>query len=325
MSFGKTITLNNGVKLPQIGLGTWQSAPGQVQDAVEAAIKAGYRHIDAAVIYGNQNEVAEGIRRAAVDRKELFLVSKLWCNSHRPELVEADLDNTLKELDTDYLDLYLIHWPTHFAPGKTMSATAAREDGKGQEVVIDTEAPSIAETWKAMVKLLDSGKVKAIGVSNFTIKHLEILAAASDVIPAVNQIEAHPLLQQAELLEYCAKKNIHITAYSPLGQNITGRPPVIAHKTVEEVAKKANATTAQVLIAWGVSKGYSVIPKSVTPSRIASNFQQVTLAQEDLDTISDIVKTEGRMRYNIPMLYDPRWPINVFEEDSEKDAPRKVW
>ncbi|KAK7044132.1 hypothetical protein VNI00_007849 [Paramarasmius palmivorus] len=327
MSFNNYITLNNGVKMPQIGLGTWQSTkPGEAERAVESALKGGYRHIDAAVIYGNQREVGAGIKKSGIPRSDIFVVSKLWNNSHRPEVVEADLDNTLKELDTDYLDLYLIHWPVPFQPGPTLSATRTRNDGSGEsEVIIDTEAPSIAETWKAMVSLLQTGKVKAIGVSNFTIKHLEILAKASDVVPAVNQIEAHPLLQQDDLVAYSKEKGIHLTAYSPLGQNITGRPPVISHEIVASVASELGATPAQVLIAWGVAQGYSVIPKSVTPERIQSNFKQITLPEDALKKISNLPRTQGRMRYNIPFVYNPRWDINVFDEPEEQGASRSVW
>ncbi|KAF5371310.1 hypothetical protein D9758_004209 [Tetrapyrgos nigripes] len=326
MSFNEYITLNNGVKMPQIGLGTWQSAPGEVENAVDIALRAGYKHIDAAVIYGNQKEVAEGIKKSGIPRENIFLVSKLWNNSHRPELVEADLDNTLKELESSYLDLFLIHWPVPFQPGPELSALRPRNDSSGEmETIIDTDAPSIAETWKAMVKLLDTGKVKAIGVSNFTVRHLEILKAASDIIPAVNQIEAHPLLQQTDLIAYCKEKNIHLTAYSPLGQNITGRPPVIAHNIVKEVASASNATPAQVLIAWAAAQGFSVIPKSVTSDRIKSNFQQIKLSYEALKKITDLPKTEGRTRYNTPILYNPRWDINVFDEPEEKVASRSVW
>ncbi|KAM0753523.1 Aldo/keto reductase [Meredithblackwellia eburnea MCA 4105] len=326
MSFGKTVTLNNGVEMPLIGLGTWQSAPGEVERAVAEALKVGYKHIDAAVIYGNQKEIATGIKQSGVNRKDIFITSKLWNNSHRPELVEADLDNTLAELETDYLDLFLIHWPVPFLPGEVLSTKQARADGKGEEVVIDTEAPSITDTWLAMVKLLKGGKVKAIGVSNFSVAHLEKLASVTEVIPAVNQIEAHPLLQQDDLIAYSAKNGIHLTAYSPLGQNITGKPPVIAHPTVKALGEKLNADPAQVLIAWGISQGYSVIPKSVTPSRIASNFKQVELSAEDVKAITDLGKGQGRVRYNTPILYEPRWDINVFEEDVEvENCSRRVW
>ncbi|KZO90912.1 Aldo/keto reductase [Calocera viscosa TUFC12733] len=260
--------------MAHIGLGTWQSEPHQVERAVEHALKVGYRHVDAAVIYGNQPEVAEGIRCSGVPRSELFIVSKLWCNSHRPGLVEADLDNTLKQLGTDYLGL----------PSKA---------GKGNKVVIDTEAPGIAKTWGAMVKLLETKKVKAIGVSNFTVEHLEILAKESNLIPAVNQVEAHSLLLQDELLTCCTQKCIHLTAYSRLGQNINGHRPVIQHPKVLQVAEQAGTSPAQRV---------SVIPQSVTPSRIETNFAQLKLSSADAEAISSIVKTDGRTRFNVPFV-----------------------
>uniref|UniRef100_A0A0W0FSP2 NADP-dependent oxidoreductase domain-containing protein n=1 Tax=Moniliophthora roreri TaxID=221103 RepID=A0A0W0FSP2_MONRR len=188
-SFNNYIALSNGVRMPQIGLGTWQSTKlGEGECAIESALKEGYRHIDAALYnYGNQKEVGAGISKSGVPRSEIFLVSKLHCtDSHRPELVEADLDNTLKELDTEYLVFYLIYWPVPFQPGATLSATRSRADDP--------------------VALLKSDKVRAIGVSNFTIEHLEILA---DVTPAVNQIEVHPLLQQGDLTAYSKEKGVH--------------------------------------------------------------------------------------------------------------------
>ncbi|KGB78655.1 oxidoreductase [Cryptococcus deuterogattii R265] len=322
MSLGRTATLNNGIKVPLIGFGTWQAAPGEVEKAVEEAIKVGYRHIDCALIYGNQNEVAAGIEASGVDRKELFLVSKLWNNSHRPELVEADLDTTLKELKTDYLDAWLIHWPVPFKPGKTMEPTAA--DGKGRD--IDTEAPGIVETWKELVRISkETEKVRAIGVSNFSVQNLEKIIDATGVVPALNQIECHPSLQQPELFEYCKKKGIVITAYSPLGNNITGKPRVIDSPEVIKIAERLGKTPAQVLLAWLTYQGFTVIPKSVTPSRIKSNFEDFELTQKDFEEISAVGKaTHGRA--NIPAIYSPiNWPINVFDEPEEKSQPYSVW
>lgn len=312
--------------MPQIGLGTWLSPPGEVEHAVEEALKVGYRHIDAAVVYQNQVEVAEGIKRSGVPRSEIFLVSKLWNNSHRPELVEAALDHTLKELNTTYLDLYLVHWPVPFPPGIVLEPVRPRNDGSGEmEKVIDTEAPSLSETWKAVVKLLDTGKVRTVGVSNFTVKHLEMLAKVSDVIPAVNQIEAHPLLHQLDLIAYCKEKGIHLTAYSPLGNNITGKLAVINHSAIAQVAEKVKATPAQVLIAWAAQKGYSVIPKSVTAERIKSNFIQIELDEGDMKTITALGEGVGYSRGNLPYIYNPRWDINIFDEPEEANASRSVW
>jgi L-glyceraldehyde reductase len=210
-------------------------------------------------------QIADGIAKSGVPRSETFLVSKLWNNSHRPELCEADLDVTLAQLRTDYLDVWLIHWPVPFKPGKDLEPLA--EDGKSR--AIDTDAPGIAATWKEVVRIWrETGKVKAVGVSNFNIKQLETIIQATGVVPAMNQIECHPNLIQPELFEYCKSKNIVITAYSPLGNNITGKTRVIDSPEIQAIAKRLNKEPAQVLIAWVVHQGFCVIPKSVTPARI---------------------------------------------------------
>jgi L-glyceraldehyde reductase len=220
-----------------------------------------------------------------VTREQLFLVSKLWNNSHRPEHVEADLDTSLRELETDYLDVWLIHWPVPFKPGKDLQPVTA--DGKYR--AIDVDAPGIASTWKELVRIYnETNKVRAIGVSNFNIKQLETIIAATGIVPVMNQIECHPSLIQPELFEFCEfhwhlstlpengangstgkKKGIVITAYSPLGNNITGKPRIIDAPAVQAIAKRLGKSPAQVLIAWCAHQGFCVIPKSVTPSRIA--------------------------------------------------------
>ncbi|ORY29950.1 aldehyde reductase I [Naematelia encephala] len=320
MSLGRTLTLNNGITFPQIGFGTWQSAPGEVEKAVEAAIKTGYRHIDCALVYENQAEVAEGIAQSGVPRSELFLVSKLWNNSHRPENVEADLDLTLSQLRTDYLDVYLIHWPVPFKPGKDLQPV----DEKGNKA-IDTEAPGIVATWKEVVRIYkETKKVRAIGVSNFTKENLEKIISATGVVPAMNQIECHPSLIQPELFQYCKEKGIIITAYSPLGNNITGKPRIVDSPQVKEIATRLGKEPAQVLIAWACANGFSVIPKSVTPSRIASNFQDFELDQKDFEEINELGK-RNRVRSNFPCQYSPPWTISVFGEPEEESQPLKVW
>lgn len=199
-------------------------------------------------------------------REELFLVSKLWNNSHRPGLCEADLDTTLSQLRTSYLDCWLIHWPVPFKPGRELEPLSP--DGKSR--AIDHEAPGIAATWKEVVRIWkETGKVKAIGVSNFNIKQLETIIDATGVVPAMNQIECHPSLIQQDLFDYCNKKGIIITAYSPLGNNIIGRPRAIDSQEVQAIAKRLGKEPAQVLIAWVAHQGFCVIPKSVTPARIA--------------------------------------------------------
>ncbi|PPQ88054.1 hypothetical protein CVT26_000408, partial [Gymnopilus dilepis] len=213
-----------------------------------------------------------------------------------------------------------IHWPIAFAPGRGLFPAHPTIPG---QVEIDDKT-TLVDTWKAMIQLPKS-KVRAIGVSNFTIEHLEGIINATGVVPLVNQIEAHPLLPQDDLVEYCKKKNIHITAYSPLGNNMFNKPKLTDHPVILDVAKKLNATPAQVLIAWGARRGYSVIPKSVQEERILSNFQQIELSEEDYERVSAIGRGEGRTRFNIPLTTNtPVWDINTFDEPEEKGAKYRV-
>ncbi|WRT67382.1 uncharacterized protein IL334_004353 [Kwoniella shivajii] len=319
MSLGRTVKLNNGVVVPQVGYGTWQAAPGEVEKAVEEAIKAGYRHIDCALIYQNQDEVATGIKASGVPREDLFLVSKLWCNSHRPENVESDLDTTLSQLGTKYLDIYLIHWPVAFSPGKDLFPK--RSDGKVQ---MDEKAPGIVETWKELVRIYkETDKVKAVGVSNFTVEQLQKVIDATGVVPAMNQIECHPSLIQPELFKFCKEKGIVITAYSPLGNNITGKPRVIDHPQIKKIAERLGKSPAQVLIAWVTKQGFVVIPKSVTPARIKSNFEDFELSDADFEEINK-VGLDNQVRSNIPYIYDLSWPCDIFGTPEEQGQP-KAW
>lgn len=280
-TYTETHTLNTGAKIPAVGLGTWLSAPGEVRAAVKTALEAGYRHMyipipsihpladpssDAAAIYNNESEVGAGIADSGVSRDDIFLTSKLWNNARHAADVERALDESLSKLNTSYLDLYLIHWPCHFESG----ANQFPQTPAGEIALADIP---ISETWGAMEALLETGKVRAIGVSNFNQRRLEELLKTAKVVPAVNQIEAHPWLQQEELRRFHEEKGIHITAYSPLGNNIYGKKRVLDDEVIKEVAKDAGVDVAQALISWAVKRGTSVVPKSVTAERIKSNFK----------------------------------------------------
>jgi len=236
-----TVPISEGVEIPILGLGVYQSRPGQeTYDAVRAALEAGYRHVDTARVYGNERDVGRAVRDSGVPRDQVFVTTKLWNADHGFDQALRACDQSLARLGMDRVDLYLVHWPV-----------------EGRR----------AETWRAMERVLADGKARAIGVSNYTIRHLEELHSTAKVPPAVNQVEFHPFLFQRDLLDHCRRRGIRLEAYAPLVKAQRMEHPVLVR-----VARKHRKTPAQVLIRWCLEHEVVVIPKSVRPERIRENL-----------------------------------------------------
>ena len=260
------LRLLNGIEIPCIGFGTWQTPDGETAvTAVKAAIEAGYRHIDTAAAYGNEESVGKAIRESGIPRAELFITSKVWNTDRGYESTLQAFEKTLERLGTDYLDLYLIHWPAN-------------------STQFEDWAQINLETWRAMTDLYKAGRIRAIGVSNFLPKHLEPLME-TEVKPMVNQIEYHPGQMQEETVSYCKENGILIEAWSPLG---TGK--MLSNETLMAIAEKYHKSVAHLCIRWCMQNGTLPLPKSITPSRIADNLEvfDFEISEEDMKTINQM-------------------------------------
>lgn len=262
-----TVRLNDGNAMPQLGYGVWRVSNEEAASVVGEAIKAGYRSIDTATIYGNEEGVGQAIKAAPVSREELFITTKVWNDRHGYDKTLRAFDESLARLGLDHVDLYLIHWPV-----------------AGSEAYLDT--------WRALIQLKQDGRAKSIGVSNFMVPHLQRLIGETGVTPAVNQIELHPGFQQKELREFHAANGIATEAWSPLGQGT-----ILENEELVALARKYDKTPAQVILRWHLDNGFIAIPKSVTPSRIRENLDifDFSLDADAMRAIAGLDNASGRV------------------------------
>ena len=293
------ITLNNGVEMPALGLGVFLSPPDQTAAAVETAINKGYRLIDTAAAYANERQVGEGIRRTGIERSEIFVTTKLWMSDYGYDGTLRAFDVSLRKLGLTYIDLYLLHWP------------------------VPTDFDATVGSYQAAEKLLAEGRVRAIGVSNFSSQHLENLMARTDVVPAVNQVELHPYFIQRDLREVHKRLGIAAQAWSPIGgvynRNPNAAPSAakspLEHPTVVKLAAKYGKTPAQVVLRWHIDHGLSAIPKSVRPERITENIGifDFSLTAEEVAAI-DALDAGVRAGSNPETVNAKTFPIKIADE-----------
>jgi 2,5-diketo-D-gluconate reductase A len=262
-----TVELNDGHSIPQLGFGVFQIPPAETEPPVCVALAAGYRHIDTAEMYGNEQGVGDAVRASGLDRADVFITSKLNNGFHEPDVARKAFDDTLRALDSDYVDLFLIHWPLPTLYGG-----------------------DFVSTWKVLEELRQEGRARSIGVSNFQVAHLERLAAETEVVPAVNQVELHPYFHNAEVAAYGKAHGIATEAWAPIAQGLVLDEPALV-----ELAGGLGRSPAQVVLRWHIQRGHIVFPKSVTPARIEENFKlfDFELTAEDIATIDALDRGEA--------------------------------
>ncbi|CDS12710.1 hypothetical protein LRAMOSA04896 [Lichtheimia ramosa] len=315
------LTLNRtGDKMPLVGFGCWKVSPEDAENTIYNAIKAGVRLIDGAGDYGNEVEVGRGINKAikegVVKREELFVTTKLWNTYHHKDNVRPAFEKQLKDMELDYVDLYLIHFPV---PLKHVAVDAAYPPGWYQPTgatEIEFERSPMQDCWREMEKIAESGKAKNIGISNFNVQLILDLLTYANIKPAVLQVELHPYLQQTRLVEWVQKQGIQVTAYSSFGPasfiQLTDdgktAEPLLGHKVITDIASKHGKTPAQVLLRWSIERGVAVIPKSMNVERTRTNIDLFSFSL-DKDDLSAIAKLELGLRFNDPFSYGFGLPL----------------
>ncbi|KAF5302643.1 hypothetical protein FQR65_LT08484 [Abscondita terminalis] len=309
----QSVTLNDGSQMPLLGLGTSRALTNDIIEAVKAAIDLGYRHFDCAFIYRNEKDIGEGLAaklsEGVVKREDLFITSKVWNTYHRPGVVETALRNTLKDLGLDYVDLYLIHWPTGY------------KEEASSDLPVDDAKPNYSDydyvdTWKAMEEIKKKGLAKSIGVSNFNKYQLERILENAEIPPTVNQVECHPYLNQNKLIKFCKSKNIQIVAYSPFASpgrfsELPNYTKVFEIPAIKEIAEKYKKTPAQVILRWQIQRQVVVIPKSVNIKRIKENCEifDFEISKEDMENI-DGLNTDTRFIWLNAAMNHKYYPFN---------------